>query len=70
MNSDFSSDSSADSKNLLGNIVNVIRDPITGRVLQGACGVAGITSVFTGGAAVPVAGVVCGVAGIQGAISR
>ena len=70
MNSDFSSDSSADSKNLLGNIVNVIRDPITGRVLQGACGVAGIASVVTGGAAVPVAGVVCGVAGIQGAISR
>ena len=70
MNSDFSSDSSADSKNLLGNIVNVIRDPITGRVLQGACGVAGITSVVTGGVAVPVAGVVCGVAGIQGAISR
>jgi hypothetical protein len=68
--SDFSSDSSADSKNLLGNIVNAIRDPITGRVLQGACGVAGIASVVTGGAAVPVAGVVCGVAGIQGAISR
>ena len=70
MNSNFSSDSSADSKNLLRDIVHVIRDPITGRVLQGACGVAGIASVVTGGAAVPVAGVVCGVAAIQGAISR
>ena len=70
MNSNFSSDSSADSKSIISNTVNVIRDPVTGRILQGACGVAGITSVVTGGAAVPVAGVVCGVAGIQGAISR
>ena len=68
--SDFSSDSSADSKNLLGNIVNAIRGPITGRVLQGACGVAGIAAAVSVGGAAPVAGVVCGVAAIQGAISR
>jgi len=70
MNSNFSSDSSADSKSIISNTVHVIRDPVTGRVLQGACGVAGIAAAVSVGGAAPVAGVVCGVAAIQGAISR
>ena len=47
MNSSFSSDSSADSKNIFGNIVNVIRDPMTGKILQAACGVAGIATAVS-----------------------
>jgi hypothetical protein len=70
MNSKLSFDSAADSKNFITDAYKVIRDPITGKILQAACGVASIATAVSVGGAAPVAGVVCGAAAIQGAISR
>ncbi len=78
MNSTLSFDSSADSKNFLKDkvmpfvkkAVKVIRDPITGRILQGACGAATIATAGSVGGAAPAAAIICGAAAIQGAISR
>ncbi len=78
MNSTLSFNSSADSKNFLKDrvmpVVNKVKDVVTdrrtGKALQVACGAASVATAFSVGWAAPVAGVVCGAAGIQGAFSQ
>jgi hypothetical protein len=69
MNSQLSFEA-ADSKNFIKDAIHVIRDPITGRILQGACAVATMATAVSVGGAAPVAAVVCGAAGLQSAIGR
>jgi hypothetical protein len=68
MNSQLSFEA-ADSKNFITDAIHVIRDPITGRILQGACAVATVATAVSGVPA-PVAAVACGAAGLQHAIGR